>query len=147
MTVTVYVWLPRLNSLGHASMKLGNGTYISLWPAEDKTGKKKSQKKIRKGKKENHQERSESLEEDTDLEERDPDKVYRINGLDENAIQAWWDHFDERWRLLGQNCARTVIEGLKAGGSDRRLGFLSRVYHGVTVVWTPLRVATYCESL
>ena len=142
MTVTIYVWLPRLDSLGHASMKLGNGTYISLWPAEDKTGKKK-----KKGKKENHQERSESLEEDIDLEERDPDARYRINGLDENAIQEWWDHFDERWHLLSQNCARTVIEGLRAGGSDRRLGFMSWVYHGVTVVWTPLRVATYCESL
>ena len=64
MTVTVYVWLPKAGAVGHASMKLENGTYISLWPSEGvtKTNKKKSQ----------HGERNESLDEDIYYEERPP---------------------------------------------------------------------------
>ena len=50
MTVTIYVWLPRYHEAGHASMRLGNGTYISLYPGEDKMGKKKKRKKIEKEK-------------------------------------------------------------------------------------------------
>ena len=47
LTITVYVWLPRVGQVGHASMCLENGTYISLWPGEDKMGKKKKRKKIK----------------------------------------------------------------------------------------------------
>ena len=89
MTVTVYVWLPRGGQVGHASMGLGNGTYISLWPGENKTGKKKKQKKVNKEKKEQHSERSDSLDEDIANEERSYDSSFNIEGLDENAIQRW----------------------------------------------------------
>ena len=147
MTVTVYVWLPRAGQVGHASMRLGNGTYISLWPAENKTGKKKKRKKVGKGKKEPHNERSESLEEDIENEGRQYDSYFDIYGLDETAMQRWWDNFSSRWNLLGQNCCQTVIDGLRVGGSERRLNFLARAYYAVTLLWTPFRVMTYCSQM
>ena len=147
MTVTVYVWLPRLGQVGHASMRLENGTYISLWPGEDKTGKKKKRKKVKKGKKENHSERSESLEEDIENEDRRYDSSFVIKGLNEIDIQTWWYNFNITWSLLGQNCCKTVIDGLRAGGSERQLSFASRVYYRLTLLWTPFRVMTYCSQM
>ena len=147
MTVTVYVWLPSVGQVGHASMCLGNGTYISLWPGEDKMGKKKKKKKIEKGKKEQHNERSESLEEDVENEQRRHDLSFNIQGLDEDAIQRWWDVFNTRWSLLRQNCCKTVIDGLRAGGSDRRLIISDRVYYWTVLLWTPIYVMTYCSHL
>ena len=142
MTVTVYVWLPRGGQVGHASMRLGNGTYISLWPGEDKTGKKK-----KKGKKQHHEERSESLAEDIESEERHYDTSFDIEGLNEAAMQWWWDNFNIRWSLLDQNCCKTVIDGLRAGGSESRLSFVARVYYRATLLWTPFRVMTYCSQM
>ena len=147
LTVTVYVWLPRGGQVGHASMCLGNGTYISLWPGEDKMGKKKKRKKIEKEKKEHHNERSESLEEDIDNEGRSYDKSFVFEGLDIDAIQQWWDNFNTRWSLLGQNCCKTVIDGLRAGGSDGRLSFGDRLNYGITLIWFPFRVMEYCSKM
>ena len=149
MTVTVYVWLPRMGSVGHASMELQNGTYISLWPGEGKMGKKKKKKKKKdkKGKSHRDEERSDSLADDIESEERIYDLVYRISGLNERDIERWWAGFDTRWSLLSQNCCKTVIDGLRAGGSERKLNFVNKLYFGVTLLWTPLRVATYCSML
>ena len=147
MTVKVYVWLPRIPSVGHASMELDNGTYISLWPGEDKTGKKKKRKKIKKGKKDQHDERSENLDEDIYNEDRSQDYTFRIYDLDEGAIQRWWDNFDGRWRLIGQNCCDTVIGGLRAGGSDGKLSFSDRIHFRTVLIWTPVTVAEYCRKL
>ena len=147
MTVTVYVWLPRRGQVGHASMTLENGTHISLWPGEDKTGKKKKRKKVNKGKKENHSERSESLEEDIENEDRSYDSLFDIKGLDEFNIQTWWDNFKITWSLLGQNCCKTVIDGLRAGGSECQLSFVARAYFRLTLLWTPFRVMTYCSQM
>ena len=87
MTVTIYVWLPPGDQVGHASMRLGNGTYISLWPGEDKMGTTKKRKKIGKGKKQQHEERSESLEDDIEPEERSYDKLFYIEELNEAAVE------------------------------------------------------------
>ena len=76
-------------------MRLGNGTYISLWPGIDRTGKKK--KKI----KQQHEERSESLEEDIESEERHYDASFDIIGLDEAAMQRWWDNFKKNVERFG----------------------------------------------
>lgn len=36
MVVSVYVWLPKDGNVGHGSLGLSDGTYISWWPAGDK---------------------------------------------------------------------------------------------------------------
>ena len=109
MTVTVYVWRPRLPQVGHASMKLVDGTYISLWPGE---GKAYFKKKIRKDKKQdNHT--SVNLDEDIEEEGRDPDRTFKIDGLNENKIKIWWNGFNKASCSWVQNCCKTVIDGLK----------------------------------
>ena len=144
MTVTVYVWLPQSTQVGHASMRLGNGTYISLWPGENKTGIKK--KKVEKRKKRQPNERSESLEEDIENEGRYYDQHFDFEKLDESATQIWWDEFITRWNLLGQNCCKTVIDGLRAGGSERLVYGLIYLYV-LTLLWTPSEVVKYCSLL
>ena len=37
----MYIWRAKGDQVGHASMELGDGTYVSLWPGEGKAGKKK----------------------------------------------------------------------------------------------------------
>lgn len=143
MTVTVYVWLARFGSnVGHASMQVGNGTYISLWPGDDKLGMRKRTEE------ENRQnERSQSLEEDIEKEGRSYDQSFAIGGLDENAMQRWWDSFNNRWWLLGQNCCKTVIDGLRVGGSERRLNFFQQLSFGMALPFTPYDVTVYCSYL
>ena len=65
MTVHVYVWLPELPQVGHASLELGDGTYISLWPGEE----------------------SVDQIEDKEEEERSPDRRFDIDGLNERKIK------------------------------------------------------------
>ena len=111
-------------------------------------GKTKKKKKIGKGKKQHHQERSESLEEDIESEERSYDKLFYIEGLNEAAMQRWWDNFNIGWSRLGQNCCTTVIDGLRVGGSESRLSLGARVYYSrVTLLWTPFRAMTYCSQM
>ena len=143
MTVTVYVWGPHSEQVGHASMKLGDGTYVSLWPGEDKAGKKT---KSKKGKKQDIH-TSENLDEDTEAEGRGPDHTFSICGLNESKIRSWWIGFNKQCWSWTQNCCQTVIDGLREGGSDNKLSGTAKVYYGVTLVWTPRRVADYCRDL
>ena len=140
MTVTVYVWGPQSGQVGHASMELGDGTYISLWPGEDKAGKKK------KGKKQDIH-TSENLTEDTEAEGRGPDHYFSIYGLDERNIRSWWIGFNKQSWSWTQNCCKTVIDGLRVGGSDRKLSWGELMYYRATIIWTPSRVVGYCRSL
>ena len=139
MTVTVYVWLPTAGAVGHASMQLENGTYISLWPSEGvtKTNKMKSQHGARIG----------SLDEDIYTMRSDPDRTFYISDLDEGAIQSWWDNFDDKYNLIGQNCCNAVIGGLRAGGSDGKLSYSDREIYRTSLIWIPATVADYCRKL
>ena len=142
MTLKVYIWLPQGITVGHASMQLSNGTYISLWPGEDKMGKTIKQIGIAMGTKQHYENLSDSLDEDIHREKRPPDHVFSIEGLDETAIQSWWDSFNEKWHLLSQNCCDTVIGGLRAGGADKRIA-----PSGGRFIRTPSDVAEYCKRL
>ena len=151
MTVKVYVWLGAdnpLESIGHASMELGNGTYISLWPG-DKMGKTMKRMNIEKGKRQQYAERSESLEEDIRKEGCKYDRLFMIEELDEGKIQRWWDDFETSWNLLEQNCCQTVIDGLRMGGSESKLNRLGRelIYLKTVGVWRPNTVVSYCEEI
>ena len=143
MTVTVYIWRAEGDQVGHASMKLGDGTYISLWPGEGKAGKKKKRKKSKK--QDIHT--SENLQEDIEEEGRDPNHVFHISGLDERKIRTWWIGFNKTSWSWTQNCCKTVVDGLREGGSDDKLGRAIRTFYKVTAVWTPRRLTGYCEAL
>ena len=141
MTVKVYVWRAEGSQVGHASMELGDGTYVSLWPGKGKAGKKK-----KKGKRQ-HTCTSEDLEEDIAEEKRSPTHTFYIHRLDENNIKGWWHGFNKNSWSWTQNCCKTVIDGLRVGGSDRKLNPIDRVYYNATIIWTPRRVAKYCQAL
>lgn len=166
MTVTVYVWLPRSGSVGHASMTLGNGTHISLWPSGEKRVMMSEVKGVKRGSGigsggQYVKETTDSVEEDLEIKGYEYDCEFHIDGLVEDAIQTWWNNFTEKWDLLSQNCCKTVINGLRAGGSERKLDrvawlrlnwkmcvVLSLLYTPiVTLVWTPVWVQRYCSLL
>ena len=64
---------------------------------------------------------------DKEDEKHDPDIVIDIKGLDEEAIQKWWDKFKDNnyWKTFSQNCSTTIAEGLEAGGGDKYASFMS----------------------
>ncbi|KAJ6640040.1 hypothetical protein Bhyg_12789 [Pseudolycoriella hygida] len=113
MPVTVYFWSFRgPKSVGHLSMSLSNGRYISHWPKGDKRSiwKVTSSQYL-------------SLDIDIRAEGRTPDEtlVFPANiTLDERKIEEWWNSFIPKaeYHLLGQNCAQVVEEALKAGGFE-----------------------------
>ena len=140
MTVTVYVWLPEAPQVGHASMELEDGTYVSLWPGE---GKANSKKKTKKDKKQDIH-TSENLDEDIDEEGRNPNHTFYIDGLNENKIRRWWNGFNKTSWSWTQNCCKTVIDGLREGGSDSKL---SGCKYFVGMIWTPGGVVNYCQDI
>ena len=143
MTVTGYIWRTDGTGYGHASMKLGDGTYISLWPGEDKAGKRTNRIM---GKKQDIP-TSENLQEDINKKGRSPDHVFHISGLDEGKIRTYWTRFNKRdWSWM-QNCCQTVVDGLRVGGSDDKLSWANWMFYKVTVIWTPRRLTGYCEAL
>ena len=83
--VTVYIWLPHGSQVGHASMELPDGTYISWWPS-NKSKKSKSGVTAIATTAVLH----DSLQEDIAAEGTDPEE-FLIPGLDVACIKRWWD--------------------------------------------------------
>jgi hypothetical protein len=124
MTVTVFVWRPRLAqrepSIGHASLAVDQ-VYISFWPGGTKHDLLPQPSVVN------------SISIDKRSEGRNPDYVSApINGLDEKAIQKYWwirkpglDHAkqemkiplsDSTYNIITANCATIVWAAMLAGG-------------------------------
>ena len=82
--VTVYIWPPHGTKVGHASMELPDGTYISWWPANKSSKSKSGFKAVL-----STANLSDSLEEDEMTEGANPNE-YVIPELNVTAIKAWW---------------------------------------------------------
>lgn len=106
---TIYVWRPGFKSVGHVSMKLSDGTYISHWPENKGIFKKYSFKPV-KGK------QNTSLEEDIKTEERDPDNCLELSEefFDSSEISIWWKSYKKklRYHFFTSNCAHVVCKAL-----------------------------------
>ena len=90
-----------------------------------------------------------TLEHDIKSEGRSPDRIIKVDGLDEVAIQKWWDNFgqnNKEWEFFGQNCAKTIADGLTAGGGWNR-AFMSGSTLPVNFIWTPSNVANYATAI
>jgi hypothetical protein len=143
---------------GHASMSVDGGEppggiYISWWPSRDNRQPKfpKAGGLLRQvysvqaimGR---------TYDDDVQGEDnKPPDHVIRLNGLDETAIKTWWHDLlqssDTIWSSLGQNCATTVARALKAGGGDDMTTGFGGWWDSWNVVWTPNDVLDYALAI
>jgi RHS repeat-associated protein len=141
--LTVYVWRFRGKdeAWGHASIKLENGTYISWWPGHPRS------LKIPGSDIYCAPPLSRTLEDDTADEGQEPDTKITIDGLNEDAIQKWWDEFKNSnpWCTLTQNCSTTAAEALNEGGGE--LYALMGKYRPNNPVWTPSDVEDYANAI
>lgn len=144
--LTVHIWNytgsgPN-DAWGHASITLDNGTHISWWPQS--TGRESSS--LIPNVYEAEANPNQTLGRDKELEGNDPDKEIRVTGLDEAAIQKWWDTFktENKWKTLSQNCSTTAADALKAGGADVLWRDVLKAHN---MVWTPADVGDYANAI
>lgn len=106
---TLFYWASRGGSLGHLSMKLDDGTYITHWPASrDKLGIK-----AKKGP------TNLQLDDDLDVEQRKYDKNVKISKekIDAGKVRAWWESMtNKNADLMFENSVQMVERALLAGG-------------------------------
>ena len=110
--LTVHVWRNENGDWGHASITLDNQTYISWWPKTNQPSWSSSQpfNDIYTA-----PSRLDTLKWDIKDEGRPPDVDIQIEGLDEGAIQNWWNNFktSNQWSTLTQNCSTTAAQVFK----------------------------------
>lgn len=124
MPAEVYIWPPFEENVGHSSMKLSDGTYISYWPSE----------KVSKEKPECPPSLAGSVEEDASNEkERDPNiYVVEISDSGEKKIKEWWDKYKTtHYHVAFNNCSTIIFLAL-----ERAFPFLS-VFDGKIKAWVP----------
>ena len=107
----VYIWYPSVIPIqvGHTALTLDDGTHISWWTQGKLEGKKRKKNPRDIG----------SIAEDIRLEGRQPDKTFKITGLNEKAIKKWWEDFldaDNKYNLATMNCCHVVTIALRMGG-------------------------------
>ncbi len=155
----LYIWRPsRANdAYGHAAIKLKNGTSISWWPGapavpnkpcEKCSGSRKSIKQARGSVQDMFFAApaviNQTVEDAQDLEGRPADVVLHIEGLDENAIQQWWDNYTRNnkvWDTAKQNCSTVAADALTAGGG------LKSMLTPRPFMWTPIDVEVYGRAI
>jgi hypothetical protein len=112
--VIIHCWWERVleGSVGHASLSLSDGTYISLWP--------ENYQKVSSGSSKGPK-LEVALKDDIKNEGRDPDKQVEIlkclNLVDESKVKKWWMEYKTKvkYNVLASNCAQTVYEALMQG--------------------------------
>jgi hypothetical protein len=150
LTVNIWSFRGKAEAWGHASMKVDQ-TYISWWP--EKPGQVPS--KIHTNVYASHPFRNRRYEEDVAAEGQPPDRVIRIDGLEEKAIKDWWQYFGltrdgvlyqgplMSWDTLRQNCSNVVATALRVGGGDKYASWGK----SWNIVWTPADVLQYALSI
>jgi hypothetical protein len=163
--ITVNVWLPQGKNVGHASMELATGEYISWWPhlAPGSTlpdpstlgGKAKflTTDFLVWGDSREYPDRT--FETDKKSEGGREPRVVLLFSLDELKIRSWWAQFGLRWgghllagplpswNTLNRNCATVVALALTVGGGEQYSGWFA----AHSIVWTPTKVLGYAEAI
>ena len=155
-SLVVYTWEYQGSSTawGHASMTLTNGTHISWWPESDvlsngvvtvtnrhiqlATGYIDIYSAVAVS--------NVTFQNDIDWEGSPPNSTNVIEGLNEAAIQNFWDNFatNSLWESYNQNCAKTVADALKAGGAQ--VSWYDW-WSWWNIVWTPDDVKQYADAI
>lgn len=105
--VTVNVWFPTADNIGHASVTVGS-EYISVWPGSLGAA-------LIVGKGELH-----TYAQDLADEGGSPGYVKKIEKLNENAILNWWNEFKKTpvYSFQFINCMHTVGTALCIGSPN-----------------------------
>jgi RHS repeat-associated protein len=146
--LTVHVWPAADGRWGHASVTLDNGTYISWWPQQDN----RDYGFLNWGSLVNSYSvdpiRDRQFYADVRDEGNSQPKDTRIEGLNEDAIQKWWDTFSSdpssKWSTATQNCSTTVADALKAGGAT--VGWWD-LKAGHNFIWRPEDVQRFADAI
>jgi hypothetical protein len=147
MAVTVYVWPPHENQVGHAAVGVSGPDgecHISWWPGgEGKAADGGKAKSVYWGVPAERY----SLQRDIEGEgNRQPTSV-RLHGLDEKAIVKWWGDFaNVHWSLLNTNCAQVAADALRAGGASDPVAWRDWTDTWNTV-WTPMDVLRFAKAV
>lgn len=137
MSVTVYIWLPHNGNVGHASMELPDGTYISWWPEGKDSAKGKKDKGILNWAV-SPAVIADDLDDDIASEDDRNPVVHKVPVPKVANIKAWWTKNKYgTYVVLGKNCCDVVINALNAGGfKDAAKGLPS----------TPTKLASQLKS-
>lgn len=116
--LTINYWGPRITPfrIGHLSLELEDGTYISHWP-----GDKSKQISPSKQGKSHH-----TFEDDVKAEGGEPNEIVKIPAhmINIAKIKEWWNSMIEKgtkYNLWAENCAQIVIRALWMGGLWSRI--------------------------
>lgn len=118
--ITVYIWQPGADGIGHAAAKIssGGGEYVSWWPGDGADWSRRLPGQAMP-----------DYETDVRNEGRCADWARTIHGNDEGKGIKWWQAFKNNpnscYSASGQNCSWVVATFLKACGCDSQIGLLS----------------------
>ncbi|MGZ8471225.1 MAG: hypothetical protein ACXWZ7_17635 [Gemmatirosa sp.] len=156
MAATIFVWRPVGVNVGHASLSVGRGTYISWWPSDEHVLDSPAQ--------------SSGMRADKGFEghpgpPRNPDYASApITGLDEDRIVSWWAEMSGRrpddnsrsrheplpaigrFKLLGANCSNMVARALLVGGLPQRYPLAAAIL-ATNALMTPLLMIDVAEAI
>jgi hypothetical protein len=110
----IYIWNKSGKNVGHCSLKLDDGTYISFWPDSNTA----QRVKIPTGK--TVSSKGSTYKDDVDAEGHDPDTIIEIRGkLNNQKIHKWWmENQDSGYHLYTNNCTNIVEKALEVGDLD-----------------------------
>lgn len=139
--LTVHIWNYRgsNDAWGHVSITLEDGTHISWWPGQPREHNRLIPQLYSAPSND-----PQTFADDIALERQLPDVNIRIIGLDEDAIEKWWDKYkdENKWKTLSQNCSTVGAEALKAGGGG---GWYWWSAHNL--IWKPNDVKSFAEKI
>jgi len=150
--LTVFIWDFRGKDVawGHASV-LVNRTYMSWWPE----GRNRLRSKVHPNIYSAGPFRDRKFAEDVEAEGQQPDQSIELAGLDEGAIEDWWQSFGLtgdgvlyygpllNWETLTLNCSTVAAHALTVGGG-KNFASWTKVWN---VVWTPRDVLHYARAI
>jgi len=175
-SATIFIWYPHGDCVGHASMYIGNyevgkrfelsfdpnsptglmpnaletsmgadnvhynTNYVSWWPEGDGSLTNRLTAAPMPG-----------VYKDVAAEGSEPHVVYELYGLNVAAMRECWhktrDKPDASYQLIRKNCSGIVARVLNAGGANKKLNMLTRMWFSHRAIWTPKRVAMVCNEL
>jgi len=147
--LTVYIWLPHGNMVGHASLAF-RSNYVSFWP-EDSAGKKDL-----KIKRSHPSHFMAALREDIEAEGNRQPIPITIQNIDDDALSRYVAELisnTPRYQLARYNCSHLVAECIKiATGKEPSFTPTAQEYGKLAKVlgwgiWTPQGVLRYAREL